>query len=63
MLDRKDIHNSAMLKPQLTRQQQKCTHAYVAMADTIREQCLNCGKIRLIKREHQNGLHRRYPSQ
>lgn len=65
MLDRKNIHNSAILKPHSKKQFKRCDtffrtkrHPYVDLPDGINEQCIDCGRIKKIYRGKPNGIHR-----
>lgn len=64
MLDRKKIHNSAILKPQLY----KCIeventgkHAYAPMRNGGK-QCIACGNIKIVKRYNNGQLYGHQPN-
>lgn len=64
MLNRRSIHNSAILKPHFI----KCNSQYLtgrhafAKTDQGYEQCIDCGKIKITNEENNHGLHRHNPS-
>ena len=53
MLDRKNIHNSAMLKPAICKSLSKTgEHAYAPVKGEDYQQCVDCGNILKKARIH-----------